>query len=431
MTRYRPAPGHVVPVDPRDGAIPAAPALSRRALIAGAAGGLGASVLVRFPLPRALSAQAASPDPFPDPTKVQGRAANALGERSPFEQPRRQPWGIASQTPLQDLHGVITPSDLHFERHHGGVAMVDPRTYTLLIHGMVDRPLVFTLEDLERLPSVTRILFLECSGNLRRNAREDSTPQDICGLTSTTEWTGVLLSTLFREVGVRPEARWFLAEGQDAAVMTRSIPVEKAWDDAMITYGQNGEALRPENGYPARLLCPGWEGNVSVKWLRRIELSDRPFMTREETSKYTEALKDGTARQFSFVMDARSIITAPAYPVTIVPGWHEIRGIAWSGRGRIARTELSFDEGLSWHAADLQEPVLPKAHTRFRYMWKWDGREATIMSRSTDETGYVQPTQRELIDARGPGAGPYHLNPITGWRVRADGSVVFRTEAWA
>ncbi len=421
------------PVVSPDDAIRAtrAPALSRRTLLAGAAGGLGAAFLTRFQLPPGLAGQVASVDPFPDPTRVQGRAANMLGERSPFEQPRRQAWGIASLTPLQDLHGIITPSDLHFERHHGGVAVVDPETYSLLIHGMVDRPLTFTLQDLKRLPSVSRIRFLECSGNLRRNADEESTPQDICGLTSTTEWTGVLLSTLFREVGVRPEASWFLAEGQDAAVMTRSIPVEKAWDDAMIAYGQNGEALRPENGYPARLLCPGWEGNASVKWLRRIELSDRPFMTREETSKYTEALKGGTARQFSFVMDARSIITSPTYPTTIEPGWHEIRGIAWSGRGRIASAEISFDEGASWREADLQDPVLPKAHTRFRYMWKWDGLETTILSRATDETGYVQPTQRELIDARGLGSGPYHLNPITGWRVRDDGSIVFRTEAWA
>jgi sulfane dehydrogenase subunit SoxC len=339
--------------------------------------------------------------------------------------------GASSQAPLQDLHGVITPSDLHFERHHAGVPAIDPAKYSLLIHGLVDRPTIFTLRDLKRLPSVSRILFLECSGNLRRNAPETTRPQEICGMTSTSEWTGVSLAVLFREVGVRPRARWFLAEGQDAAVMTRSVPIEKALDDAMVVYGQNGEALRPENGYPVRLLCPGWEGNISVKWLRRIELGEQPFMTREETGKYTEALKDGTARQFSFVMDARSIITMPAHPQTIQRGWNEIRGIAWSGRGRIARLDLSFDEGATWQPAELQAPVLSKAHTRFRYMWNWDGRETTILSRATDETGYAQPTQRALIDARGPGAGPYHLNPITGWRVRTDGSVVFRVERWA
>jgi sulfane dehydrogenase subunit SoxC len=407
------------------------PKLSRRALIAGATGALGAGVLNRLPLPAQTPEPRPRPSVPPDPTKVQGRPANELGHRSPFEQPRRLSRGTTSQTPLQELHGIITPSDLHYERHHGGVAMVDPAAYTLLIHGMVEHPTIFTLDDLKRLPSVSRIYFLECSGNYYRNAPEEATAQQICGSTSTSEWTGVLLSTLFEEVGARPEASWFLAEGEDAAVMTRSIPMEKAWKDAMIAYGQNGEALRPENGYPARLLCPGWEGNTSVKWLRRIELSDRPFMTREETSKYTEALKGGKARQFSFVIDARSIITTPSYPAVLREGWNEIRGLAWSGRGRIARAELSFDEGATWVTADLQEPVLPRAHTRFRYMWRWDGREATVLSRATDETGYVQPTQREIIEARGPGSGPYHLNPITGWRIRSDGSVVFRTEAWA
>lgn len=420
---------------PKDASVPTDgdTTLSRRSLLVGAAGALGAGVVASLPVPRPAAAQpqAASPPIPPDPTKAQGRAANELGQRSPFEQPRREPWGIASQTPLEELHGIVTPSDLHYERHHGGVAMVDPAAFTLLIHGLVDRPTVLTLDELKRLPSVSRVLFLECSGNLWRNAPEDARAGEICGLTSTSEWTGVPLAALFREVGVRPEARWFLAEGQDAAVMTRSIPVEKAWDDAMIAYGQNGEALRPENGYPVRLLCPGWEGNTSVKWLRRIELGDQPFMTREETSKYTEAIKGGKARQFSFVMDARSIITTPSHPQTIRRGWNEVRGLAWSGRGRIARAELSFDEGASWVAADLQEPVLPLAHTRFRFMWEWNGRETTILSRAVDETGYVQPTQRELIDARGPGSGPYHLNPITGWRIRTDGTVVFRTEAWA
>jgi sulfane dehydrogenase subunit SoxC len=234
-----------------------------------------------------------------------------------------------------------------------------------------------------------------------------------------------------REVGVQKQSTWFLAEGGDAAVLTRSVPVEKALDDALIAYGQNGEAIRPANGYPVRLLLPGWEGNASVKWLRRIEFSDQPFMTREETARYTEALKDGTARQFSFVMDARSLITSPAYPDKLRPGWIEIRGLAWSGRGRISRAEISVDEGKIWRPAELQAPVLTRAHTRFRYVWRWDGRETTIMSRAIDETGYVQPTQRELIEARGPGSGPYHLNPITGWRIKNGGDVVFRTELWA
>lgn len=224
---------------------------------------------------------------------------------------------------------MITPSDLHVERHHGGVPTIDPESYELLIHGMVERPKKFTLRDLRRYPAVSRICFLECSGNLWATATEDAGPQDICGLTSQSEWTGVMLSTLFREVGVDPEATWFVAEGGDAAVMTRSIPMEKAWDGAMIAYGQNGEALRPENGYPARLLNPGSEGNSSVKWIRLIEVADRPFMSREETSKYTEPIRGGKARQFSFVMEARSIITFPAYPNTVHKGWS--RSAAWRG----------------------------------------------------------------------------------------------------
>jgi sulfane dehydrogenase subunit SoxC len=295
---------------------------------------------------------------------------------------------------------------------------------------MVERPTMFTLADLKRFPAVSRIRFIECSGNLNRTAPRDTTPQQIAGLTSQSEWTGVALATLFREVGVRPGATWFLAEGRDAAQMTRSIPVEKAHEDAMIAYAQNGETIRPEQGYPARLLLPGWESNTSVKWIRRIELSDRSFMTREETSKYTDPLANGTARMFSFVMDARSIITSPAYPMRIERGWSEITGIAWSGYGRVRRVDVSTDGGRSWAPATLQEPVLPKAHTRFRYLWNWSGAEAVIMSRAVDETGSVQPTRAELLAARGAGSIPYHLNPITAWIVRPDGSVVYRQEAW-
>lgn len=366
----------------------------------------------------------------PDATKVPGPPASELGQRSPFETPRRDPWGISSGTPLQDLHGTLTPSDLHFERHHGGVAMIDPARYRLTIHGMVDRPLAFSLDELKRFPSTSRICFIECSGNFRRNIPEESPPHHFCGLMSQSEWTGVPLSVLFREVGVRPEASWFLAEGGDAALKARSIPVEKGWEDAIVAYAQNGEAIRPENGYPVRLVLPGWEGSTNIKWLRRIELGEESFMTRWETARYTVVFSDGRARMHMFAVDARSVITSPSYPGRVEPGWIEVRGLAWSGRGRVARAELSFDEGATWVAADLQEPILPKAHTRFRYLWRWDGREATVLSRAVDETGYVQPTVQELIAERGVGSGPYHLNPITGWRLRPDGSVVFRTEAW-
>jgi sulfane dehydrogenase subunit SoxC len=398
--------------------------ISRRALLAAAAGALGA---------RAVKQAGLTQGPQ-DPTKVPGASVSQLGQRSPFSHPRRIPVGGdqgVSLTPLQDLWGIVTPSDLHFERHHAGVPAIDPHDYKLLIHGMVERPTVFNLEALTRFPSVSRLHFLECSGNgsaSYRGSRPDLSPQLVDGLTSTSEWTGVSLATLFREVGVKSGATWFLAEGGDAALMARSIPIAKAWDDGLVVYGQNGEALRPEQGFPARLLLPGWEGNTNVKWIRRIEISDRPFMTREETSKYTDPLADGTARQFSFVMDAKSTITFPAYPAVLSDkGWWEIRGLAWSGRGRISRVEVSTDAGRRWDTAELQQPVLSKCHTRFRYLWNWDGKETTLLSRAVDETGYVQPTLDQLREARGRGTS-YHFNHIRAWRVRRDGSVVFGLE---
>ncbi len=389
--------------------------LTRRDLLARAAGVVGAAATAPVAGQQSIGT-----------TRRPGRGPNGLDQRSPFVTPRRDPSSTSSRTPLQDLRGTITPADLHFERHHGGVPEIDPGQYELLVHGMVDRPTVFTLADLQRFPATSRICFLECSGNLRRGGPE-TLPQMVCGLTSQTEWTGVMLSALFAEVGADPNATWFLAEGQDAAVMTRSIPAEKAFDDAMVVYAQNGDALMPGNGYPARLLLPGWEGNASVKWLRRIELADQPFMTREETSKYTDPLGDGTVRQFSFVMDARSIITDPAYPRVIEPGWHEIRGLAWSGRGRITNVEVSVDGGNSWEQAALQGPVLPKAHVRFRHPWNWTGGPAEIMSRATDETGYVQPTWETLRAARGPNTR-YHQNPITSWTITGGGRVLFGAE---
>jgi sulfane dehydrogenase subunit SoxC len=240
----------------------------------------------------------------------------------------------------------------------------------------------------------------------------------------------VRLATLLKEVGVKPTAKWLLAEGTDAAVLTRSVPIEKALDDAIVAYGQNGEALRPEQGYPVRLFLPGWEGNASVKWLRRIDVSDQPFMTREETSKYTEPFANGTSRMFSFRMDARSLITYPAFPNTLQKGWVEIKGIAWTGAGKIRRVDISTNGGRTWVPAQLQEPVLSLAHTRFRYLWEFTGEETVIMSRAVDESGYVQPTRAELLKLRGPGTTGYHLNPITGWVVKADGTVVYKEEAW-
>jgi len=392
--------------------------LTRRRVLAALAGAGG------------LALTGASDAP-PDPTSVPGAPPSEHGRRSPFAPIARQAaFGVISGTPLQDLHGTITPSDLHFERHHAGIPTIDPAQHELLIHGMVERPLRFSMQDLLRFPSVSRIAFLECSGNLRVDAGEETTPQFLCGLTSQSEWTGVSLATLLREAGVKPGAKWLLAEGSDAAVMTRSIPIEKAMDDAIVAYAQNGEALRPAQGFPVRLFNPGWEGNTSVKWLRRIEVSDRPFMTREETSKYTEPIRGGKARQFSFTMDARSIITTPSWPAQLDKGWHELRGLAWSGRGRITRVDVSQDGGKRWEPARLVGSVLPKAHTRFALPFRFDGAPMELASRAIDETGYVQPTRKQLLDARGAGSGMYHLNPITSWLVERDGRVLYKAEPW-
>ena len=243
------------------------------------------------------------------------------------------------------------------------------------------------------------------------------------GLASCSEWTGVPLSLLLREVGAAHGADWLLAEGADACKMQRSIPLRKAMEDAIVAYGQNGEALRPEQGYPLRLVLPGWEGNTSIKWLRRIKVCDQPHMTRDETSRYTELLPDGRSRQFSFVMEVKSVITSPSGRQRLgPPGFHEIRGLAWSGRGRITSVKVSVDGGSRWLEADLQEPALPKAFTRFTVPWRWDGSEAVLMSKAVDDCGYRQPAVAELVRARGRNSG-YHNNGVKIWRVARDGWV--------
>jgi sulfane dehydrogenase subunit SoxC len=363
------------------------------------------------------------PQPVPeDPTQVPGALTSPYGGRSKFERAARLAGSSRSLTPHQDLHGIITPSSLHFERHHNGVPLIDPTRHRLLVHGLVERPMIFTMDDLQRFPAVSRFAFIECSGN---SGGEWQTPaggtaQETHGLFSTSEWTGVPLATILREAGMKPEARWMLAEGSDAAAMTRSIPLAQALDDALLCYGQNGEALRPEQGYPLRLLLPGWEGNASIKWLRRLKLGTAPFMTREETSHYTDLMPDGTARQFTLVMEAKSVITSPSGGQQIRPGFVEIRGLAWSGRGRVTRVEVSTDGGQAWQAATLQEPVLSTCTTAFRFGWHWNGQEAIIQSRCMDETGYVQPTRQALLAVRGANSY-YHYNAIQSWKVARDG----------
>jgi sulfane dehydrogenase subunit SoxC len=333
---------------------------------------------------------------------------------------------LTHYTPLQDYSGIITPAPVHFVQQHSmEFPQIDATEHRLTIHGLVDRPLVFTMDDLKRLPSVSRIFFIECSGNSStewRGASADNV-QRSHGLTSCSEWTGVWLSTVLRECGVRPTATWLLAEGADAVRVARSIPLTKGLRDVLVAYGQNGEALRPEQGYPLRLIVPGYEGNVHIKWVHRIKLLDGPAMTRWETSKYTDLLPDGRARIFTFEMDAKSVITAPSAGMTLAsPGVHEVTGLAWSGRGAIVRVDVTVDGGQTWTAAELQSPVLPIAHTRFRWSWNWDGREALIASRATDEAGYVQPAVPELVKVRGVNSG-YHQNGVQPWKVSPSGAV--------
>jgi sulfane dehydrogenase subunit SoxC len=377
------------------------------------------------------SAQAQAPAPE-DPSKVLGGPMTPYGERSRFEQAVRVKGAAAktdemggNQTPLADLFGIITPSALHFQVQRGGVPDIDPGKHRLLIHGMVDRPLVLTIEEIERLPSTSRILFLECQGNTQPEWRAPTgqTVQHTHGTMGCSEWTGVMLSVLLREVGVRRGASWIIAEGADATGNERSIPMTKAMDDVLVAYGQNGEALRPENGYPLRLVVPGWTGNINVKWLRRLKVVDRPYLTRMDGVGQPTLMPDGKARQLQFVMEAKSVITFPSGGQRLPgPGFYEVTGLAWSGRGLVRRVEVSTDGGKTWRDARLQAPVLPFAHTRFRLDWRWGGREAVLQSRCIDETGYVQPTLRELVRVRGL-ESHYFNNAIQSWKVAVDGSV--------
>src|SRR6266853_1318841 len=353
------------------------------------------------------------------------------GERSPFEKAVRwrrdskTPETGSSFTPLQDSVGTVTPSSLHYERHHAGIPTIDPSLHRLVIHGMVDRPLSLPVAEIRGLPSVSRTLVLVCGGNSGSEWQPKTAPdvQRSHGLARCSEWTGVPLSLLLLEAGIQPGGSWLIAEGADACRMERSIPLSKALDNILLAYGQNGEAIRPAQGYPLRLIIPGWEGNANVKWLQRLRVTDQPYMARDETSKYTDLMPDGKARIFTFQMEAKSVITFPSGGQTLPgPGLYELTGLVWSGRGRIERVEITTDGGRSWIAAKLHEPRLPIALTRFRLPWRFDGRAATIASRAIDESGYVQPTREALVAVRGTNS-IYHYNGIKFWSVRADGTV--------
>ncbi len=410
----------------------AAPSSRRRFMLGAAAaiGAAGGAKVAYAATPGAIEREVPE-DPSKTPGVGVGADDDGYGMRSQFETEVRERFDTVtaesswSFTPLQKSVGMITPSGLHYERHHGGIATIDPSKHELFVHGMVKHPKKFSMADLKRFPAISRIMFLECSGNGLTEWSEPTmkTVQGTHGLLSTSEWVGVPLSTVLKEAGIRSDAKWVLAEGADAAAMTRSIPIEKAMDDCILAYGQNGEAIRPEQGYPVRLFVPGYEGNMSIKWLRRLEVSDKPFMTREETSKYTDLMPDGSALQFSFLMEAKSVITYPSGEMKLdKPGFYEVSGLAWSGRGRVKRVEVSADGGKNWYEAKLHGPVLPICATRFSLPWEWDGKEAILQSRCIDETGYVQPSLKELVDERGL-SSVYHLNSIQSWKVAANGEV--------
>ena len=368
--------------------------------------------------------------------RVYGAGFRGYGQPSRYEEPVQRhvlrPYGDlapgsgAALTPIERLEGVITPSSLHNDRSHSGTPDIDPKQHQLLLHGLVARPLTFSVDALLAYPMTTRTHFLECAGNSNRNL----TPQPlqvpagaIHGNISCSEWTGIPLRMLLEEAGLQPRAKWLLAEGADSAHMSRSIPVEKALDDAMIALYQNGERLRPEQGYPVRLLLPGWEGNMNVKWLRRLKATEGPMHTKDETSKYTDLLPDGRALQFTFEMGVKSVITKPSSTMTLPrKGFYEISGIAWSGAGRIRRVEVSTDGGATWRDAAITGEERPKCLVRFRLPWEWSGTAAVLQSRATDETGNVQPARKEWISRYSP-ANIFHNNSIVSWGIDADGSV--------
>jgi sulfane dehydrogenase subunit SoxC len=379
----------------------------------------------------------------------------AYGERSHFVNSERvgsiglwpattQPRDYGFRTPLQDSVGMVTPASLHFILSHGfDPPDIDPAQHRLLIHGMVDRPLIFTVDELRRLPSVSRFHFIECHGNSAVSGPTgpprkvpSATVQETHGLTSCSEWTGVPLALLLGEVGVQKTATWLVAEGADTVKHTKSIPLEKAMDDILVAYGQNGEPIRPEQGFPLRLVVPGWQGINNVKWLRRIYLVDEPHMGNMESTKYPSPRPDGKSRWFENVLGPKSVITRPSGGQKLATrGFYEITGLAWSGGGAVRKVEISTNGGQTWKDAELQGPVHPKAHTRFHLAWSWNGEESVLLSRCSDDRGHVQPTLAQLGKIWGVGTDYFqsmspatadmgNFNAIQPWKVTSDGSVL-------
>ncbi len=374
---------------------------------------------------------------LPAHTKGLGKpvAETGYGQPSQYERnlQRRESPGLTrvsaasvSFAPLQGMFGIITPNGLHFERHHQGWWDIDPSKHRLMINGLVKTPLVFTMDDLMRLPAVSRIHFIECGANTGMEWGNVAVPtvQYTHGMLSCCEFTGVLLSTLLDMAGYdRRNGKFILAEGADGSSMTRTIAMDRALDDCMVAYAMNGEMLRPENGYPLRMVAPGIQGVSWVKWLRRIEVGDQPFGTKDEVIHYIDLMPDGRHRQYTSIQECKSVITSPSGGQTLLDkGFHNVTGLAWSGRGRIKRVDVSFDGGRNWQSARLESPIQSKSLTRFNVGWTWSGGDAILQSRAIDETGYVQPKINQLRAVRGA-RSIYHNNAIQSWKIAGSGEV--------
>jgi sulfane dehydrogenase subunit SoxC len=406
--------------------------LGRGIALAGALGVSGATGAAAEPLEDAPWSHAFGEvtPPLQTPSRFEKNVVRALSN------PNGEFRTAHARTPHQLLNGTITPNALHFSINHGGIPDIDPAQHKLVIHGMVKQPLEFTLETLSRYPLVTRPHFVECAGNSAGmfSSEPIQAPAGLLhGLVSNAEWTGVPLSVLLDEAGIDPNAKWLVAEGGDAQFLDRSIPVKKAYDDAIVAIYQNGERLMPGNGYPMRLLVPGYQGNMNVKFLRRLKAVDQPAYTYFESKNYSQILPGGKTWRFHFLMEVKSFITSPSFGQNLkAPGFYAISGVAYSGDGRIAKVMVSADGGKSWGEAALQGPVHDKAFTRFVMPWRWDGQPAVLQSRAWDEAGNVQPLRAEFVAARGQTKAPVksplafpnqHYNSLTSWGVDRKGEV--------
>ena len=411
------------------------PTTSRRSFLKGGLEAMGVATLASTPA-IALANESIQSD-FPTWSTTMGKGLNDYGQPAKYESNVKR--GIAkaygdlapgtgsARTPLESLEGIITPSGLHFDRSHNGTPDIDPKLHQLSIHGLVKKPLNFSVSDLLRYPMISRTYFIECAGNSSANIIAPNPIQGTAGalhgLISCSDWTGIPLATLLNEAGIDAKGKWILAEGADSSGMSRSFPIEKGFENALIALYQNGEKIRPEQGYPMRLLLPGWEGNMNVKWLRSLKITANPMHTKDETSKYTDPLANGLARQFTFELGVKSVITKPSGTMKLPqPGLYEISGIAWSGAGKIAKVEVSEDGGKIWRDAILDGVSQPFCLTRFRAPLQWNGTPLFLQSRAIDEKGNIQPT-REIYKANNAIDGRYHNNTIITWAINQEGVV--------